>query len=62
MREAFELRHATLIQEFNEYLFEHPEFAQRIPRRTARLSDPSSTYISRPWPHGAPDWSTPSSG
>lgn len=31
MSEAFEQRHATLIREFNEYLFEHPEFAERIP-------------------------------
>jgi len=31
MAEPFEQRHATLIREFNEYLFEHPEFTERIP-------------------------------
>lgn len=31
MPEAMEERHTTLIQEFNEYVFEHPEFLQKIP-------------------------------
>ncbi|HSB72243.1 MAG TPA: DUF5647 family protein [Candidatus Methylomirabilis sp.] len=31
MAESFEQCHATLIREFNEFLFEHPEFAEEIP-------------------------------
>ena len=31
MIECFQERHVTLIREFNEYLFEHPEFAEQIP-------------------------------
>ena len=31
MTESFEQRHATLIREFNEYLFEHPEFTEQTP-------------------------------
>ena len=31
MPEAMEERHTTLIQEFNEYVFEHPELLQKIP-------------------------------
>jgi hypothetical protein len=31
MVESFQERHVTLIREFNEYLFEHPEFAEQIP-------------------------------
>ena len=31
MTESFERRHATLIREFNEYLFDHPEFIEAIP-------------------------------
>ncbi len=31
MTESFEQRHATLIREFNEYLFDHPEFTEEIP-------------------------------
>ena len=31
MPESMEVRHATLIREFNEYLFDHPEFLQDIP-------------------------------
>ena len=31
MTESFEQRHAILIREFNEYLFDHPEFTEAIP-------------------------------
>ena len=31
MAESFEQRHVTLIREFNEFLFEHPEFTEEIP-------------------------------
>lgn len=31
MTESFEQRHATLIREFHEYLFDHPEFTEQIP-------------------------------
>ena len=31
MTESFEQRHTTLIREFNEYLFDHPEFTERLP-------------------------------
>jgi uncharacterized protein DUF5647 len=31
MTQSLEQRHATLIREFNEYLFEHPEFSDAIP-------------------------------
>jgi hypothetical protein len=31
MTESFEQRHATVIREFNEYLFDHPEFTEQIP-------------------------------
>ncbi len=38
MTESFEHRHATLIREFNEYLFDHPEFAEQIPAGAILLS------------------------
>lgn len=31
MTNNFEAQHATLIREFNQYLFDHPEFADEIP-------------------------------
>lgn len=31
MSGSLEQRHATLIREFNEFLFNHPEFMDRIP-------------------------------
>jgi hypothetical protein len=31
MDESFEQRHAILIGEFNEFLFDHPEFTEQIP-------------------------------
>jgi len=31
MVESFQKRHGILIREFNEYLFEHPEFSEQIP-------------------------------
>lgn len=31
MAKSFEAQHATLIREFNHYLFDHPEFADEIP-------------------------------
>jgi hypothetical protein len=31
MGEPFSERHATLIQEFHQFLFDHPEFAAQIP-------------------------------
>ena len=31
MTESLGQRHATLIREFYEYLFDHPEFTEQIP-------------------------------
>ena len=31
MTESFEQRYVTLIREFHEYLFDHPEFTEQIP-------------------------------
>ncbi len=33
MTGSFDQRHTTLIREFHEYLFEHPEFTEQIPAR-----------------------------
>ena len=32
MTKNFEIQHATIIREFNHYLFDHPEFADEIPQ------------------------------
>jgi hypothetical protein len=32
MTKNFEAEHATLIREFNQYLFDHPDFADEIPQ------------------------------
>jgi hypothetical protein len=32
MADSFEQLHTTLIREFNEFLFEHPEFTEEIPQ------------------------------
>lgn len=31
-KESSEIQHATLIREFSQYLFDHPEFADEIPQ------------------------------
>lgn len=31
MTKNFEVQHTTLIREFNQYLFDHPEFADELP-------------------------------
>lgn len=32
MRKRIQEQHALLIQEFNQYLFDHPEFLKRLPQ------------------------------
>jgi len=46
MIECFQERHVTLIREFNEYLFEHPEFAEQIP--VGRVSTQGNWHVGIP--------------